>query len=149
MRATSTLLFTTFCAAIATAALAADKPQAVKQSDIRWEACDPKNASDPCKISYVRGNAEKEENFGFVKVPKDYAFAAHWHINSENFVVIRGTLIVGAENDSKGTAFQSGDYGFAPAKWIHWAKCADSDCLFYLNNEGADSYIEVKDRRPE
>ena len=148
MRATSKLMLAAFCTSTANIALAENAPQAVKQSDVKWEACDPKNPSDPCKIGYVRGNPEKEENYGFVKVPKGYTFPPHWHINNENFVVVRGTLVVGAENDSKGTPFSSGDYGFVPAKWIHWATCTESDCLFYLNNEGADSYIDVKDKRP-
>jgi hypothetical protein len=89
-------LLTLACAAVANTALADSTLHAVKLSDIKWEACDPKNPADPCKISYVRGNAGKEENYGFVKIPKGYTFPPHWHIN----------------------------------------------------NEGADSYIDVKDKRP-
>jgi oxalate decarboxylase/phosphoglucose isomerase-like protein (cupin superfamily) len=148
MPATSKFILFVLSAFATNAALAENIFQAVKQSDVKWEMCDPKNSSDPCRIGYVRGNPEKEENYGFVKVPKGYTFPPHWHINNENFVIIQGVLVVGAENDSKGTPFRSGDYGFVPAKWIHWATCTDADCLFYLNNEGADSYIDAKDRRP-
>ena len=34
-------------------------------------------------------------------------------------------------------------------KFIHWATCAEQDCVVYLNNEGADSYIDVKELRPD
>ncbi len=63
-------------------------------------------------------------------------------------MVTKGTLIIGAENDSKGTPIRAGDFAYVRAKWIHWAKCGEQDCMFYMNVDGPDSYIEVTERRP-
>ncbi len=148
MRSQLLLTLAALSAALATPAWTQDKPQVTHGADVKWGPCDPNTATDPCKINYFRGNPEKEENYGFIKVPKGHSFPPHWHIHNENLIMLRGTLVVGAEDDAKGTPLRPGDYMFLPAKWIHWAKCAEQDCLFYLNNEGADSYIEVKDKRP-
>ena len=147
MRVTYLILLASICAASATAALAEDF-QVVKAGAVKWDPCDPNTPTDPCRITYFRGNPEKEENYGYVKIPKGHIFPPHWHINNENLIVVQGTLVVGGENDSKGMPLRSGDYMHLNAKWIHWARCDEQDCLFYLNNEGADSYIDAKERRP-
>jgi quercetin dioxygenase-like cupin family protein len=133
---------------IACAALAADQFQAVKLSDIKWSPCDPKNPQDPCQVNYFHGNAEKEPNHSYFRVPKGHTFSAHWHTGNSHLVVLKGVFVVGAENDSKGTALRAGDYAFEAAKWIHWGKCDADECVAYYYVDGPDSYIDVKDKRP-
>ena len=150
MRVTYTLLLATLCTVVGLPVFAEGKLQLTKMSDIKWAPCDPKAPQpDPCQINYFRGNPEKEENYAFIKIPKGHTFPPHWHTQNENIIVTQGTLIIGGEKDSKGTPVRAGEYGFVPAKWIHWATCADQDCVFYLNNEAADSYIDVNERRPD
>jgi quercetin dioxygenase-like cupin family protein len=133
---------------IASAALAADQFQAVKSSDVKWTACDPKVPQDPCQIDYFRGNPEKEANHLFFRVPTGHEFSAHWHTHNEHVIVTKGTFAIGAENDAKGTTLRAGEYAYVPAKWIHWAKCLEGECVVYLHVDGPDSYIDVKDKRP-
>ena len=150
MRVTYTLLLATLCAAVGLSARAEGKLQVIKMSDIKWAPCDPKAPQpDPCQINYFRGNPEKEENYSFFRVPKGHTFPAHWHIHNENIIVTQGTLLIGGENDAKGTPVRAGEYLHVPAKFIYWATCAEQDCVVYLNNEGADSYIDVKELRPD
>jgi quercetin dioxygenase-like cupin family protein len=149
MRAASAISLISLCAAIAGQALAEEQPQLVRMADIKWNPCDPKTPSDPCVINYFRGDPEKEENHSYFKIPKGYTFSPHWHINEEHVIVTKGTLVVGGEKDSKGMTVRAGDYLHVPAKSIHWVTCASApDCVVYLNVEGPDSYIDVKDRRP-
>ena len=146
MRATSLLLFASLN--LAGAAFAADEFQAVKLSDIKWQPCDPKNPKDACQINYFRGNPEKEPNHSYFRVPKGYMFSAHWHTSNTHLVVLKGVFVVGAENDTKGTALRVGDFGYEAAKWIHWGRCDAEECVAYLFVDGPDSYIDVKDPRP-
>lgn len=146
MHTTLSLLLAGICAA--SAAFADGKLEVVKPSEIKWAPCDPKVPTDPCQANYFHGNAEKEPNHSYFRVPKGYTFSPHWHTGNSHLVVIKGVFVVGAENDSKGTAIRAGEYAFEPAKWIHWGKCTEEDCIAYYYVDGPDSYIDVKDRRP-
>ncbi len=148
MRVIYTWLLATFCSMFGLLVFAEGKFEVVRSADIKWGPCDPNTPADPCQIKYFRGNPEKEENYAFIKVPKGHTFPPHWHLQNENLIVTQGTLMIGSEKDSKGTPERAGEYAFVPAKWVHWGACAEQECVFYLNNESADSYIDVKDRRP-
>ena len=109
------------------------------------------NASLPAPYFLI---ARKEIFRRFVNIVfrdwvENFLKSAHWHIHNENIIVTQGTLLIGGENDAKGTPVRAGEYLHVPAKFIYWATCAEQDCVVYLNNEGADSYIDVKERRPD
>jgi quercetin dioxygenase-like cupin family protein len=146
MRATSLLLFATLN--LTGAAFAADGFQAVKLSEIKWSPCDPKNPKDPCQVNYFRGDPEKEPNHSYFRIPKGHLFPAHWHTSNSYLVILKGKLVVGAENDTKGTALGVGDFAYEAAKWIHWGRCDADECVAYYSVDGPDSYIDVKDKRP-
>ena len=149
MRVTYMPLLAIFCAALGTSVFAEDKLDVVRLNEVKWAPCDPKAAQpDPCQIQYFHGDPEKGPNHSYFRVPKGHLFPAHWHTGTTHLLVIKGVFMVGAENDSKGTALRPGDFAYEPAKWVHWGKCVETDCVVYLYVDGPDSYIDVKERRP-
>jgi quercetin dioxygenase-like cupin family protein len=119
-------------------------------NDLKWEPCDPKAAQpDACQYAYFRGDPEKQENYQMVKAKKGFVFPPHWHKNNEHLVVTKGTIVLAAEGgQEKDSIFKVGDYVYIPARRVHWGSCPE-ECVFYLNVDGPDSYIEAKDQRPE
>jgi quercetin dioxygenase-like cupin family protein len=127
---------------------AADEHKVVRMNEIKWAPCDPNTPKDPCQINYFHGDPEKEPNHAYIRIPKGHLFPAHWHTSNTHVLAIKGTLVIGAEDDKNGTALKPGDSFYEPAKWIHWGKCTAAECVFYVFVDGPDSYIDVKDRRP-
>jgi quercetin dioxygenase-like cupin family protein len=149
MHASHILFIATLCVAVDVPAIAEDKLEVVKLADIKWSPCDPKASQpDPCQVYYFRGNPEKEANYSYFRVPKGHIFSPHWHTGNGHLVVAKGVFVVGGEKDSKGVALRAGDYAYEPAKWIHWGKCTEIDCIVFYYVDGPDSYIDVNDQRP-
>jgi quercetin dioxygenase-like cupin family protein len=61
--------------------------------------------------------------------------APHWHPTDENFVVLKGTFLVGTGDTFDPSGMQevtAGGYGFMPRRMHHFGQCkGDTDILLY------------------
>jgi len=139
----------TLSVAVSGAAFAQGQMQIVPIGKMDWAACDPNAAQpDACQFAYFRGDPTKEPSYRMIRAKAGFSFPPHWHISDEHLVMTKGTLKIAAEGgQEQDSILKVGDYLFIPARRVHWGSCPE-ECVFYLNVNGTDSYIDAKTQRP-
>jgi len=106
----------------------------------------PCGADNPgCEHISLYGDPAGEPNQHVYRFAKGYVFPKHWHVSTENLVMVRGVITLNADG-SREQNLKAGDYARIPAKVVHWGVCPE-DCVFYLGVDGPDSFNLVDDKK--
>lgn len=119
-------------------AVAADPATYVHQAG-KFESCGPEIPG--CEHILLQGDPTSGPSQHLYRMKKGFDFVKHWHVSTENLVMVKGTIVLNTEGGKEQT-LKAGDFVRIPASLVHWGKCPD-DCVFYLGLDGPDSFNVV------
>src|ERR1043165_141208 len=80
----------------------------------------PCGADNPgCEHISLYGDPAGEPNQHVYRFAKGYVFPKHWHVSTENLVMVRGVITINADGGREQN-LKAGDYAHIPARLVHW-----------------------------
>jgi quercetin dioxygenase-like cupin family protein len=104
-------------------------------SELKWDKTNPELGNNSPEVSVVHESPQETELF--IRTPKDFHVARHWHTANETITILQGTFILKHDGSEERVLLGPGAFAWLPAKMIHeaWTK-ADEDALYFITTDG-------------